>query len=65
MAWTNADLESCENAIRAIATGAISYTINGRTVTKANLADLKAWRVEIMREIGLAPRVLAGRLREA
>lgn len=63
--WTQTDLDNCENAIRAIATGAVSYTINGRTVTKANLADLKTWRMEIMRELGVTPRIIAGQLREA
>jgi len=65
MAWTSTDLTNVENAIRAIATGATSYTINGRSVTKANLNDLKAWRLEIMRELGQAPRFYAGRLMEA
>ncbi len=65
MAWTEQDLENVENAIRAIATGAVSYTINGRSVTKANLADLKNWRAEIMRELGHTPRFIAGRLKEA
>lgn len=65
MAWTEQDLENVENAIRAIAKGAASYTINGRSVTKANLADLKAWRSEIMRELGHTPRLIAGRLKEA
>ncbi len=64
MAWTQTDLDNCENAIRAISTGATSYTINGRTVTKANLVDLRAWRVEIQRELGLSPRIYAGHVRE-
>lgn len=65
MAWTQDDLTNVENAIRAIATGAASYTINGRSVTKANLNDLKTFRLEIMRELGTVPRIYAGRLREA
>ncbi len=64
VAWTEADLQNVEDAIRAIATGAVSYSINGRTVTKANLKDLQAFRIEIMRELGTAPRIYAGRLRD-
>lgn len=37
---TATQLTSVQSAISAIEGGAQSYTINGRTVTKANLADL-------------------------
>lgn len=62
MAWTATDLTNIEDAIRAISTGAKSYSINGRTVTKADLADLRSFRAEIMRELGQNPRFVAGRL---
>ena len=62
VAWTQEQLEGIESAIYAIATGAASYTINGRTVTKANLQELRNLRMEMMRELGMTPRVVAGRL---
>lgn len=35
-------LEEVQTAITAIVTGAQSYTINGRSLTRANLKDLRA-----------------------
>ena len=50
MAWTAADLTAVEDAIRALMTGAKSYAINGRSVTKADLGELRAFRSEIQAE---------------
>jgi hypothetical protein len=63
MAWTREQLSEIEAAIMALVTGAQSYSIGGRTVTKVNLADLRTLRAEIRAEIGdLGPRILRGRL---
>lgn len=50
MAWTAADLTDVEAAIRALMTGAKAYAINGRSVTKHDLAELRAFRAEILGE---------------
>ena len=63
MAYTSQDLTDVETAIRALVGGAVSYSINGRSVTKANLADLKRHRFDIMRELGTSSTIYAGRLR--
>jgi hypothetical protein len=42
MAFTQADLDACETAIRSLASGARSVTFNGRAVTNHNLAELQA-----------------------
>ncbi|HHI78861.1 MAG TPA: hypothetical protein ENK02_02650 [Planctomycetes bacterium] len=45
-------LEAVENAIYALTTsGAQSYTINGRAMTRADLNQLREWRRELKREI--------------
>lgn len=54
MSVTNAALLSAvEDAILALVSGAQSVTINGRSVTKANLADLYKLRKELKQESGL------------
>lgn len=40
-------LEKIDTAIEAILGGAQSYTVMGRSMTRANLAELRAWRKEI------------------
>ena len=44
---TQQQLEEVQAAITALLTGAQSYTIDGRTITKANLKDLHA-REEVL-----------------
>jgi hypothetical protein len=63
MAWTREQLAEIEAAIVALATGAQSYSIGGRTVTRASLSELRRFRAEIRAELGeIGPRVLRGRL---
>lgn len=64
MAWTSSDLADVEAAIKAIATGAQSYSINGRTVGKANLAELRSLRREMQAELGVSSILIVGRLTE-
>lgn len=45
-------LEAVENAIYALVTGAKSYSIANRTVTRENLSELRAWRDDLKQEIG-------------
>jgi len=40
-------LTEIDNAIKAILQGAQSYSIGNRTLTRANLAELRRWRQEI------------------
>jgi len=52
MALTNAELlELIETAIAAILSGSQSYTIEGFSYTRANLADLRTWRDDIKNRI--------------
>jgi hypothetical protein len=45
---TNSELlTQIDTAITAILSGAQSYTALGRSLTRANLAELRAWRKEI------------------
>lgn len=63
MAWTRAQLAEVEAAIIALSTGAQSYSIGGRSVTKASLAELRVLRNDMRAELGdMGPRVLRGRL---
>lgn len=48
------ELDDVIAAMRAIARGAQSYTIGSRSVTKANLAELRAWRSELEAELAAA-----------
>jgi len=50
-------LEEVQAAITAIMTGAQTYTINGRTLTRANLSDLDSMEQRLRR---LASREAAG-----
>lgn len=45
------ELDDVITAMRMIATGAQSYTIGSRSVTKANLAELRNWRGELEEEL--------------
>lgn len=47
-------LEAVETAIYNLVTGARSYTIAGRTVTREDLTQLREWRKELKDEVGLA-----------
>lgn len=47
-------LEAVETAIYNLVTGARSYTIAGRTVTREDLTQLREWRRELKDEVGLA-----------
>ncbi len=52
MAETAAEMLVLVNAaITAILTGAQSYTIAGRSLTRADLAELREWRKELKDEI--------------
>jgi hypothetical protein len=52
MAETAAEILVLVNAaITAILTGAQSYTIAGRSLTRADLAELREWRSELQTEI--------------
>jgi len=64
MAWTSSDLADVETAIKAITLGAQSYSINGRTVSKANLAELRSLRREMQAELGVSSILVVGRLTE-
>ena len=44
MAFTSANLDTLDAAILALATGAKSYTIDGRSVTRQDLAELRKAR---------------------
>ncbi len=52
MAWTQTQLTELEAAIVALATGAQSYTVNGRSVTRAALPELRSLRQEMRAEVG-------------
>jgi len=54
MATLQEMLTEVETAISQLVTGAKSYTIAGRTVTKTDLKELRAWRSELKQEIGQA-----------
>lgn len=59
-------LTEVETAIRTLVTGAKSYSISGRTVTRENLAELRAWRRDLKEEIdatsGSSPMFVRGRV---
>jgi hypothetical protein len=44
-------LDACNDAILALIGGAQSYSIAGRSVTKANLAELREMRTELQKEV--------------
>ena len=46
------ELDAVRSAMLAIAGGAQSYTIGSRSVTKADLAQLRAWRADLEAELG-------------
>ena len=46
-------LDAVNNAILALVSGARSYTIAGRSVTKEDLTQLREWRRELQQEVGL------------
>lgn len=46
------ELGEVNAAIRAIVTGAQSYDLGTRSVTKADLSQLRALRTELMSELG-------------
>lgn len=46
-------LQQVDAAILAIATGAQSYTVGSRSVTKANLAELRKLKLDLVSEIGM------------
>ena len=60
MAWTSTDLTDIEAAIKALALGAQSYAVAGRSVTRANLAELKTLRKEMRSELGVRKIVARG-----
>ena len=41
------EIDEVSAAIRGIIGGAQSYTIGSRSVTKANLSELRAWRTDL------------------
>lgn len=45
------ELDEVITAMRMIATGAQSYTIGSRSVTKANFAELRNWRGDLEEEL--------------
>lgn len=49
-----AELDEVSSAIHAIVTGAQSYTIGTRSVTRADLTQLRLWRSELLGELGEA-----------
>lgn len=57
------ELDDVVTAMRMIAKGAQSYTIGSRSVTKANLSELRKWRAELESELddalGTSVRVLS------
>ncbi len=60
MAWTTQNLTDLEAAILALATGAKSYAINGRSVTRENLQELRDLRKEMQTELGQRSVVARG-----
>ena len=48
------ELDDVIAAMRAIARGAQSYQIGSRSVTKADLAQLRAWRNDLETELSAA-----------
>ena len=48
------ELDDVIAAMRAIARGAQSYQIGSRSVTKADLAQLRAWRSDLESELSAA-----------
>lgn len=55
MATASEMLTEVETAISALVSGgAKSYTIDGRSLTRNDLGELRAWRTELKREIDLA-----------
>lgn len=57
------ELDEVKAAMRMIAKGAQSYTIGSRSVTKANLSELRKWRADLESELddaqGTSVRVLS------
>lgn len=57
------ELDDVVAAVRMIAKGAQSYTIGSRSVTKANLSELRKWRADLESELddacGTSVRVLS------
>lgn len=57
------ELDDVITAMRVIATGAQSYTIGSRSVTKANLTELRKWRADLEGELsdaqGTSVRVIS------
>ena len=45
------EIDEVSAAIRGIIGGAQSYTIGSRSVTKANLSELRAWRTDLESEL--------------
>ena len=62
MAWNLAQLKELEQAILEVSLGAQSYTINGRTVTKPNLEQMRALRTEMQRDLGQVQAIRPGRV---
>jgi hypothetical protein len=52
MAWTLEQMQQVESAIIALSTGAQEYTVQGRTVKKASLADLRNLLADMKAELG-------------
>lgn len=66
---TSEQLESIQNAIEAVLSGAQSYTLDGRTVTRANLSSLEAREERLERKLakenGARPRVSSAKFNGA
>lgn len=66
---TQQQLEDIQGAIEAVLLGAQSYTLDGRTVTRANLSSLEAREERLERKLakenGKRPRVSSAKFNGA